>query len=586
MAIAATRVYALSRSLWDWDEALFSVGVRSYDVVQHHPHPPGFPLFIAAAKLVHLVIHNEFRAVQAVTLLGAIGLFPALFALARALRFPFFVAAAGATLYAFFPAVWVFGGTAFSDIPSTTLVLAACALLLRGAEDGRAYVAGAIVLGISAGFRSQNLLIGCAPALYATWMQLGAPSSRRLAARRLASRGGVTPPDQPAWTPARRVVIAILLGAAIVAGSYAGAAYASSDPPRGYLGSVANLRAYVRQVDSFMNPGRPPLRRLMPDYFVHPIRGGRFDYVVLAFGALGLAATFRRFGTLMALAMFLPFQVFAWFMLDPLSVSRYGTAWLPLYALLAAAGAHVIAFFWIDVVIVAAIVARLAFWTLPAVQTLRSAESPPVAAMREIVREHPKMPPVVHMSMSPFADYYLAATPHSVILKESELALEPRDALYVCECVRPGHVYDRPRGALWNIVRRRYFDVTLTTLGKIWRFRDGWHDEEGDGNIVFRWMKGRSETILPPVGPRARLTMAFEIPSPLVAEAPTLTVQLNGRVIDRVRCTTEGMTKTWDVDAIPNGANELVLAIDRTMKPPGDVRELGLRLDRYEWSAR
>jgi hypothetical protein len=72
-AIAAACIYAISRSRWDWDEALFSVAVRSYDVVQHHPHPPGSPLFIAAAKLVHLAI-----------------------ALARALRFPFAVAAGGA----------------------------------------------------------------------------------------------------------------------------------------------------------------------------------------------------------------------------------------------------------------------------------------------------------------------------------------------------------------------------------------------------------------------------------------------------------------------------------------------------------
>jgi len=566
VAIAATRIYALSRSLWDWDEALFSVGVRSYDVVQHHPHPPGFPLFIAAAKLFHLVIHDEFRAVQAVTLLGAIGLFPALFALARALRFPFAEAAGGAAIYAFFPAVWIFGGTAFSDVPSTTLVLLACAFLLRGAHDRRAYIAGAILLGISAGFRSQNLLIGCAPALYATWSRIRARAWGEIAA-------------------------AIVLGAAIVAVSYAGAAYASSDPPRGYLASMATLRAYVRHVDSFMNPGRPSLRALIPDYFVHPIRGGRFDYVILAFAALGFAATLRRFGTLMALAMFLPFQLFAWLMLDPLSVSRYGTAYLPLYALLAAAGAHAIAFFWIDVAIMVAIVARLFVWTLPAVREVRAHESPPAAAMGEIVRRHPTQSVFVHMSMSPFADDFLASTPTTVILKENELPFEPHDALYVCECVRPGHLYDRPRCALWNIVRRRYFDVTLTTLGQVWRFRDGWHDEEGEGNIVFRWMKARSVALLPAVGPRARLTLVFGIPSELVAAAPTLTVALNGRVIDRVRCTTETMAKKWDVDANANAPNELVLAIDRVVNPlrqhlGGDARDLGLRLDRYEWRAR
>ena len=137
--------------------------------------------------------------------------------------------------------------------------------------------------------------------------------------------------------------------------------------------------------------------------------------------------------------------------------------------------------------------------------------------------------------------------------------------------------------ALWNIVRHRYFDVTLTTLNAIWRFGDGWHDEEGEGPVTYRWMGGRSSTMLWSAGPRARLALTFRIPKPLVAAAPTLTVQLNGRAVDRIRCTAETTSRTWDVDANPNGANELVLAIDRVVKRPGDVRELGLRLDAYSW---
>ena len=548
MVIAATRVYALSRSLWDWDEALFSVGVRAYDVTQHHPHPPGFPLFMLAAKFVHLFVANEFRAVQTVTILGAIGLFPALFFLARELRFPFAVAAGGAALYCFFPAVWIFGGTAFSDVPSTTLVVLTCACLLR---SGRFYIIGAILLGVSAGFRSQNLLIGCAPALYATWCRI----------------------RERAWG---QIAAAMALGAIIVAASYAGAAYASADPPHGYFDAMASLRQYVRTVDSFMNPHREPLRQLLFDFFVHPIHSGRFDYVVDALAALGVIVNFRRFGMWMTLAMFVPFQLFAWLMLDPLSVSRYGTAYLPMYALLAAAGAHVIK--WADAVVVTAIVARLAVWTLPAVQTVRSTDAPTAAAMQQI-----HGPLFVHMSMSPFADYYLASIPNTVVLNENELPLEPRGALYVAESVRPGRVFARPLGALWNIVRHRYFAVTLSTLGEVWRFGDGWHDEEGEGTKVFRWMRGHSVTTLPNAGPRARLSIEFEIPSPLVAAAPTLTVTLNGRVVDRVRCTSEVMTKTWDLDT--GARNELVLDIDRTMKPPGDVRELGLRLNRYSWTA-
>ena len=66
----------MARSLWDWDEALFSLGMRSYDVTQHHPHPPGFPVYIALGRIVRLVIHSDFRALQAINLVAGMLLFP------------------------------------------------------------------------------------------------------------------------------------------------------------------------------------------------------------------------------------------------------------------------------------------------------------------------------------------------------------------------------------------------------------------------------------------------------------------------------------------------------------------------------
>jgi hypothetical protein len=89
IAVAATRLYALSRTMWDWDEALFACAVRHFDVSAHHPHPPGFPLFIATAKLVHLVVPDAFQALRAVSVIASLFLFPALYHFARALRFPF-----------------------------------------------------------------------------------------------------------------------------------------------------------------------------------------------------------------------------------------------------------------------------------------------------------------------------------------------------------------------------------------------------------------------------------------------------------------------------------------------------------------
>src|SRR5688572_15475245 len=68
--IALTRFFAVARAPFDWDEGLFSLAVRDYDVTQHHPHPPGYPLFIVAAKFFHLFGLSEFRSLQAVVLLG------------------------------------------------------------------------------------------------------------------------------------------------------------------------------------------------------------------------------------------------------------------------------------------------------------------------------------------------------------------------------------------------------------------------------------------------------------------------------------------------------------------------------------
>src|SRR5688572_29176468 len=102
----------MAKSIWGWDEALFSLGMRAYDVSTHHPHPPGFPAFIAMAKLARLIATSDFRALQAVNLTAGVFLFPSLFLLARELRFRFAVAGSAATLCAFFPNVWFFGGTA------------------------------------------------------------------------------------------------------------------------------------------------------------------------------------------------------------------------------------------------------------------------------------------------------------------------------------------------------------------------------------------------------------------------------------------------------------------------------------------
>src|SRR4051794_23854063 len=75
--VALSRLYAISHSMWDWDEALFASALHHYDVAQHHPHPPGFPLFFALAKLARFVIDDDFHALRAISIASSLFIFPA-----------------------------------------------------------------------------------------------------------------------------------------------------------------------------------------------------------------------------------------------------------------------------------------------------------------------------------------------------------------------------------------------------------------------------------------------------------------------------------------------------------------------------
>src|SRR4051794_40815997 len=131
LLVAITRWLALSRTLWDWDEAQFILALRHFDIAAHHPHPPGFPLFIAAGRALHFIGFDEFHALQALSFIAAVLIVPAMTSFALAAGADFLTSLLAALILAFFPNVWFYGGTALSDVPSMTLIVFALVLLLR-----------------------------------------------------------------------------------------------------------------------------------------------------------------------------------------------------------------------------------------------------------------------------------------------------------------------------------------------------------------------------------------------------------------------------------------------------------------------
>jgi hypothetical protein len=567
---AIARLFALSASQLDWDESLFSCAVREYDVVPHHPHPPGYPLFILFAKLARLAAGDDFRSLQSVATLASILIFPAAFSLVRELRFPTRVAFSGAILTSFLPTLLYYGGTALSDVPAIATALGASAMLLRGVRDTRAWYAGMLLAGVLAGIRPQHGLIIIMPAL-------------------ISIAGNFD------W---KRVIRGTTIAATIAAASYIGAAYASSDPPFGYLEQAGLIVGHIENTDSFQNPTRPPLRELAPRFFLTPHRGGMTGHLLLALAAIAaLEGILRRQARiLILLLMFVPIAVLSWMMLDTTAVTRYGLAYVVLYPLLAASALETIArqfdrFHRSAATVIsagasAAIVVALVIWVRPALAEVRRV-SPPVAAMAWLRENAAKETSVAWLddSLGYHALYQLDGFRRHFFRRYEQIPLsEYRKGNYCLVdrvTIQPhAELLRFDRDTLGRVARTSYFEVSLIPMEKMIRFTDGWYHDEFDRETAWRWMRKASVTHLPPSGStRGRLSMRFGVPELLLASQPTLVISVNGRVVDRVLCNTHEMNHQVDIDLEPERWSELRMEIDRTARPA----ENGLTTDRREF---
>jgi hypothetical protein len=581
--VALTRFYALSKSIWDWDEGLFCSAMRDYNVVQHHPHPPGFPLFIAAAKLMRLFIHDDFHALRAVSLIAAMLVFPALYALARALGMAFRTSIIAALLFSFLPNVWYWGGTAFSDVFSIVLFLFAAALLFR--NERWLYFAGSVLFAATLLVRPQNVLLAY-PWFLATW--------RRLRARRIGD-----------------VIASVAVIALLVLAGY-GLAARVTGGWRAYLEATEKHQRYVATVDGALNPNRPAARDVWRDFAVDPFEAGRIS---TALAALALAAFLRpRRRDVDVLLTFAPNFFLAWFMLSVTGVSRLSLGYIPMHALLAADGIEVISEFVarrrerLAAAIAAAITAVMIVgyfrWVRPALHEVRKHDSPPVAAILWVRQHVPRATGRVYVQggMTPFSEYYLGDYNTEAVPDDFDPTTAPEepDAVYIAD-----HAFQSPRAInferrqdhLWALFHRRYFETCAVPVlgGPHWlagriEFGSGWYGAEADEKgRPFRWMGARSVMHLEPLGQRGQLSLQFY--APIDAEPPPdITIQYNGAVIERFRVAEANFRRTYDLDSRAGAPGELVISVDHVVNPShlvqgADPRDLGLRVSEISWKA-
>ena len=568
---AATRFLALARSLWDWDEALFTMAMRDYDVTMHHPHPPGFPVYIAMARLLRLVVADDFRALQAVNQIAAVLVFPAMFLFARELRLRFPTAVAAGVLFAFFPNVWFFGGGAFSDVPSIVLVLFAVTFLLRGIRSRSSYWIGTVLLALAIGIRPQNLLVGLVPGFLAT-------RKRR-------------------WW---EIAIALLIGIVITGAAFGGALYFTGELDQ-YVRMIREHGDYISRVDSFRSEARPPLWRIFDRFFVKQYQSPVLSVTASLFVLFSVVGSIRERNRSLALnaLTFIPFAFFAWLMLDRFSISRFSIGYQPMFAVFVADGIRRAAQ-WTgarfarglnhEVALAGLLTAAFILFTAPALGPVRNEVAPSIVAAETAAQriDPSRQRLYVGNTMLVFMDLIAPDMPYTTIVDDRGIPMDPpEDSWMLAEITttrEEGFLFRREHSALWHIARRHYFDIKLAPVTARARFLTGWYPPESMELNEWRWMRGSSVTTLPPVRGRALLRLHFGVPGELVPRNPTVTVKLNGREIGRIPATGDSIERDFRVEPAPDGRpNLLELSIDHTVLPTHESRELGLRLRYLAW---
>jgi hypothetical protein len=169
VAYIVAHSFTLAPSLEDIDSINFALGLRHFDPGQHQPHPPGYPIYIAAGRLslaaVHAVRPAMERLAAEATALSLLSVIAGALAIVCAWRvFGLLPSGAGddvrrqrvqrwATgLLAVSPLFWITGVRPMSDMPGLAMAFATQALLLSGRLRSGAFLAG-----LALGVRSQTL---------------------------------------------------------------------------------------------------------------------------------------------------------------------------------------------------------------------------------------------------------------------------------------------------------------------------------------------------------------------------------------------------------------------------------------------
>jgi hypothetical protein len=162
-------------ALVNWDAVQFALATRSFDLVRHQPHPPGYILYVGWGRALSWVTGDPNWSFALTSLVAASLAVALLYLLGRDMVGPRtgFVAAA---LFATSPLLWYYSVVALTYAVEAFFILTIawlCGRVLR-TGDLRALTCSAVALGLAGGVRQSTLAM-----LFPLWLFAAARAGRR-----------------------------------------------------------------------------------------------------------------------------------------------------------------------------------------------------------------------------------------------------------------------------------------------------------------------------------------------------------------------------------------------------------------------
>jgi len=518
MAMVILQWFLRPLTPWEFDEPLFMSAIERYEPLEHHPPPPGYPLFIGVGHVVNSVIRDPFSTLVGISAVSSVTGFLFLFLAFRNLCGDWRVGLVGSALFYLSPAMLIHSTLPISDPPglmmlSVTLWMAS---LVRLVASTQTIILFAAFASMTVGMRPQ-LSIAVLPMFFfvvLVWMRSGRHRLFALAVFTVVS------------------LIWLLPLVSAVGGV------------KPFLRWEANQASYFAEHDADVSRTGRSAAAIVLRFVAHPWGPKFLSFPLLLTSGVGILSLLRsRNGpSLLMAALSAPYLVFCLFMMDPADGARYALPSVLGFAFVAAVGlveiANLVRFRPLSILLAGCLAVGFGWYVAPLITLRATQPSPPVQAA-EFARRSLEADTVIL--------YELPLMPHSRrLLKDFRtMPIDKGLAQFVDKVdvplvlfsdggteYRQGTTFQWPfSDAYGKLTRNHYRVVSLIPVPATQRYRPVSGVYPMERNVrgeEWRWLEPAAALILPDLGlSEVQITLAVPPTFPHAETGVDFTV--NGR---------------------------------------------------------